>query len=348
MQLAANVELAGVKLRLKLVVDAERKISGLLFQPAEIADKPASWDAVDQALHGAAPHVQLLAAELIKGTCKPLREIDPKAELAIGSAFKLYVLLALVDRIASGKLAWDTPIDVRDDWKSLPSGTTQNESAGTKLTVRQLADKMISISDNTAADHLLYTVGRAQTEAALRSAKHAKPTLDTPFFSTRELFLFKLGMADDEIERYLKLSEAKRRDYLDKTLAGKPATMEGAATWKTARKIDRVEWFASSEDLCRAMATLHDRAAKDKLAPVQDVLAINPGVPLDKKAWPYIGYKGGSEPGVINLTWLLKRADDRWFVFTMTANANEGDPDVPEDKLIGIAAGALDLLAKAP
>ena len=58
----------------------------------------------------------------------------------------------------------------------------------------------------------------------------------------------------DEIDAYLKLSEAKRRAYLDKTLAGKHP--EPGGEWKTARRIAQLEWFASSDDLCRAMATI--------------------------------------------------------------------------------------------
>ncbi|HEU4614518.1 MAG TPA: hypothetical protein VFS15_20625, partial [Kofleriaceae bacterium] len=93
--------------------------------------------------------------------------------------------------------------------------------------------------------------------------------------------------------------------------------------------------------------TLHARSRKPKLAPLLDVLSINPGIPIDKAQWPYIGFKGGSEPGVINLTWLLRRADDKWFVVTLTANSDAGGT-VPEDKLLGVATGALELLAKEP
>jgi beta-lactamase class A len=341
-ELVAHVTVGGHKLIAQLAVDGDHKITGLLFQ-SEL-DKPKTWDEADQRLRKAAPHVQVLAAELDHDTCKPIHAIDNGTELAIGSTFKLYVLLAVADRIAEGKLAWDTPIEIRDDWKSLPSGTTQNEPAGTKLTARQLADKMISISDNTAADHLLYTVGRARVEAAVRTAKHTKPVLDIPFLSTRELFMFKLGMAEGEIEKYLKSSESKRRAYLDGTLGHAKPTLDLAVGWKSARKIDRLEWFASSDDLCRVMATLQQRAKSDKLAPLLDVLAINPGVPIDKQRWPYAGYKGGSEPGVMNMSWLLRRADDRWFMLTLTANSDEGG-ELPDDEVIAIAAGMLDLLA---
>ena len=345
-KLLGHATLGDRKLRVELALDENSQIVSLLFAP-DLGEKPASWEAVEAALRASAPHVQLLVAELADGRCKPRHAIEPKLELAIGSTTKLYVLLAVADRIAAGKLSWTTPIAIEDAWKSLPSGRTQDEPAGTKLTVRELANRMISISDNTATDHLLYTVGRKRVEAALRAAKHAKPGLDIPFLSTRELFLLKLGSTAEQVAAYIGSSPAKRRAYLDKTLAGKQPTLEGADQWTTARHVGELEWFASSEDLCRVMATLHARAKTPKLAPLLDVLAINPGIPIDKARWPYVGFKGGSEPGVINLTWLLRRDDDRWFVVTLTANSDDGGT-LADDKLVGIAAGVLELLAKEP
>jgi beta-lactamase class A len=346
MKLMGHATLGDRKLRVQLSLDEHQQIEGLLFAP-DIGEKPTTWEAAEQALHAAAPHAQLLVAELAGDKCKARHAVEPKLELAIGSTMKLYVLLAVADRISSGKLTWETPIEIKDAWKSLPSGKTQDEPAGTKLAVRELADRMISISDNTATDHLLYTVGRKRVEAALRAAKHAKPSLDIPFLSTRELFLLKLSSTPEQVDTYIKSSSAKRRAILDKELANKQPTVDGVEAWTGARNIDQLEWFASSEDLCRVMATLHGRAGAKKLAPLLDVLSINPGIPVDKTQWPYVGYKGGSEPGVINLTWLLRRNDDKWFVVTLTANSDAGGT-IPDEKLVGIASGVVELLAKEP
>ena len=49
---------------------------------------------------------------------------------------------------------------IRDELDSLPSGTTQDEPPGTGLPVRELALRMIAMSDNTATDHLIDLVGR--------------------------------------------------------------------------------------------------------------------------------------------------------------------------------------------
>lgn len=347
-ELVAITTVGSNKLRIALTLDpASKKISGLLFsRDTEMGPTPQSFTEALRTIAGLAPKAQLLVAALDKGTCKPLQELAATDELAIGSTFKLYVLLGLVDRILAGKAAWSDEIAVRDDWKSLPSGVTQNEPPGTKRSLTTLAERMISISDNTAADHLLYTVGRKEVEAAVHAAQHARPALDTPFLSTRELFLFKLGMPAQEIERYLKLPEARRRDYLDKTLAGKVPRVDLAGEWKTARRIDQLDWFASAEDLCRVMGTLWTRAQDPKATPLLGVLAKNPGLPIDATVWPYVGFKGGSEPGVINMTYLLRRDDDKWFVVTLGFNAAEGGA-LDDQQIFNVAAGLIELLGKA-
>jgi len=60
----------------------------------------------------------------------------------------------------------------------------------------ELANRMISISDNTATDHLLLTVGREAVESIQAAMGHSAPGLNAPFITTRELFVLKVT-ADD-------------------------------------------------------------------------------------------------------------------------------------------------------
>jgi beta-lactamase class A len=347
-QLVARGTAQGIKLRISLTLSpSTKKIAGLLIErDVDTGPPPSSFGDALRTAAELAPRATLLVAALDNGACKPQQELAASEPLAIGSTFKLYILLALADRILAGKAQWTDEIAVRDDWKSLPSGVTQNEPPGTKRSLATLAERMISISDNTAADHLLYTLGRRTVEAALRASKHARPSLDTPFLSTRELFVFKLGLPAEEVERYLKWPEARRRDYLDKTLATRPPGIDIANSWKTARRVDTIEWFASSLDLCRAMGALWDRAQDPRAAQVLDVLSKNRGLPLDAKLWPYVGFKGGSEPGVINMAFLLRRDDNKWFVVALGFNAAEGGV-LDDAKIYHLVGGVLDLLGKA-
>ncbi len=335
----------GGRLRVTLGTDpASGLINSLLFKP-DVGDKPKTFDEAVTMAKKVAPKSSLLVAKLDKGVCKPVHAFETKSELAIGSTFKLYVLLGLADQIASKKLAWDQELAVRDEWKSLPSGVTQDDPVGTKHTIKTLAERMISISDNTATDHILFTVGRDKVEAALKTAKHAKAALNTPFLSTRDLFALKLGATEEERERYIKATPAARRKLLTE-LAAKPLPdISSAEGWTTGRHIEDLEWFASSDDLCRVLSQLWSRAQKPVNTPLLEVLSKNPGIPLDSAKWPYIAFKGGSEPGVLNLTWLLRRTDGQWFVVTAGFNAPEGAVD--ETAAIGIVTGLVDLVSDA-
>lgn len=344
--LIAKISVGGSKLVIKIGVDATTgMIDGLLFEAdADAVPKPTSWAELDAALAALAPKAAVLVARVDKGACEPIHALAAKTELAIASTFKLYVLLAVVDQILAGKLAWDTEVEVKDAWKSLPSGVTQDAAAGSKLTVRELANRMISISDNTATDHLLYTVTRRRAEAAVKAAKHAKPALDVPFLSTRELFLFRLGLPDAEVDAYLAKSAEQRRAYLDETLAGKAATLDGLESWTGARRIDTLEWFASATDVCNVLATIGKRAEKPAAGAALEALSINPGLgTIDKATWPFIGFKGGSEPGVLSGAWLLRRDDGAWYVVTAVLNSPNA---LDEMQAFGVIAGAFDLAAK--
>jgi beta-lactamase class A len=191
---------------------------------------------------------------------------------------------------------------------------------------------MISVSDNTAADHLLFRLGRENVEAFQATMGHGDPARNVPFLATREMGVLKLVLAPDRVAAYLAASVAEKRRLLASEIAAAPVDPAAVAGWTAPRSIDRLEWFASAEDLCRAMAALLVMSERPGLEPLREVLAINPGIPFDPNTWTYIGFKGGGEPGVANGTWLLRRADGRWFVLTSGAN----DPKEPLDGDAGI------------
>src|SRR5207249_4798791 len=114
----------------------------------------------------------------------------------LGSMFKVYVLGAVSKKIKAGGLTWDTPLTITADVKSLPSGRLQDRPDGSTVTVREAAKLMISISDNTAADLLARTVGREAVQEQVK-AWGGQVAKNTPFLTTRELFLIKwAGLLD--------------------------------------------------------------------------------------------------------------------------------------------------------
>ena len=87
--------------------------------------------------------------------------------------------------------------------------------------------------------------------------------------ATHEAFVLK---RDDALRaQYLAADTAGRRKLLDGPVDAAPAA--GAAV---DHHIDTIEWFASSADLCRAMVSLRDMAARPGLAHIMDTLSINP------------------------------------------------------------------------
>ena len=254
------------------------------------------------------------------------------------------MLAALGSAIADGDAQWDEPLKIRDILKSLPSGVMQNERDGKEFTLRQFAEKMISISDNTATDHLIHKLGRDRCERAMANCTLGHSDLNAPFLTTRDLFALKLSGSDDLPKRYIGAGVLSRRELVSPGGEVGKATPQImlAAAWKAPRFIDSLEWFASGQDLAATMWLLDDLSRKPGLEPIRDILAINPGVPIDRKVWTYAGYKGGSEPGVLSLNWLLERRDGKKYVVSITFNDTRKAVD--ESLALALAQRAVEFL----
>ena len=344
--LAARLDTTSGSLKVSIAVDpgTGHRISGLLFQPFTTVTQPGSWRQADSTLRSLASQVGLYAAEVSGDRTVPVHSLDPARVLAIGSAFKLYVLGALAHAIEHGTATWDERFAVRDAWKSLPSGNMRNAPAGTRYPLRHYAQVMIAESDNTAADHLIHRVGRRAVEAQLVPMGNSNPSRNEPFLTTREMCELKLSAAPTMLKAWMHAGTAERRRLLPR-IDALPLTLASAATWTRPRDIQTVEWFASARDLGAAMVALRRMAARPGLAPIRAILSKNPGVAFNGSVWKYVGYKGGSEPGVLCLDWLLERADGRVFVLAIVLNDTRRGIDTAA--AVAVAQGAVALLAKA-
>ena len=337
--LIAIVSTSGVlpRAQVALAVDSQGLISGLRISPATTAPTPTTWAGVDAALRSVAPQVRLLVANVSNGSCQPVHSIDPAAAAPLGSMFKLYVLDALGHAVASGTVRWNQLLTVTAQLKSLPSGELQNEPDGTQISVQDTAAKMISISDNTAANMLINLVGRPAVEAALTTTGMADPALDRPFLTTRELFILKLDQWPALANRYIAANEAGRRALLASTVDQAPLpTVAAAQAWTAPRDINSLEWFASADDICRAYISLAALARRPGLSPIGQVLSLNDGgLQLDPAQWKTTWFKGGSEPGVLTLAYLATTRTGQSYVVTVLAE----NPSQPIDE--GTAAPVL-------
>jgi Beta-lactamase enzyme family/ORF 12 gene product N-terminal len=336
-----------------LSVDAHGLINGLALaagaqQPALTV--PATWAAVDKQVQQAAPQTRLLVARVTGGACQTVHAVDATTPAPLGSAFKLYVLDALARAIAKGTVSWDQRLALSGQLMSLPSGDLATEPPGTQVTVLQAAQDMISSSDNTAADLLLTLVGRTAVEAAATSTGMADPALDTPFLTTRELFVLKLDDWPTLANRYLALNAAGRQALLTGTVDRVPLSalhVTPPTGWTQPRDIGTIEWFASPADICRVYASLAALSRQPGLTPVASVLAINNGgMDLAPGQWSSVWFKGGSEPGVLTVNYLATtRTGQTYMVSVLAANPAAPIPAAATAQLVGAVKGAFTLAA---
>ena len=211
------------------------------------------------------------------------------------------------------------------------------------VTLQTLANWMISVSDNGATDTLIHLIGRKPIETRMRAAGHSDSSRNIPLLTTVEAFALKGNNFADLRPQFIKGDDAAQRQLIEGnrdrlTLSN----VDGVSFTAGPRFIDSLEWFASPNDVARLMIDLRARQS----APVMAALAINNGVgPAAAADWSYLGYKGGSENGVLSMSLLGQRkSDGKWFI--VTASWNNATANLSSDDLIGRVARLLALAAK--
>jgi hypothetical protein len=256
--------------------------------------------------------------------------------LAVGSTFKLFVLHALVERIASSPATWDTTWPVQDKYKSLFTGGITSIPNGTPVTLRNYANLMINISDNSATDHLIYFLDRAYVESFLPSG------YNLPLLTTAEMFKLKYLIDDFDLEAYLGLNEAGKRSYLDITIASLDVNDISPTTDWTHNMEDRqhVEWFFNSTEIY----------AIQNLTKGYSSTHMNWGLAWIGMTWPQVSYKGGSDVGVYAMAHTVQATNGSWYYVTFFANNYEEfqflNYNVYVDGQIGYEATCMRLLRK--
>lgn len=242
--------------------------------------------------------------------------------LAVGSSFKLYVLAALARQVKEGKRRWSDVVPVSG--KSFPGGTVHTLPDGAPVTLHTLASLMIAVSDNSATDMLVRLVGQEALAREVKLSGHSRPDAMTPMLTTAQLFALKRGGAP-MAERYASASPVEKARLLATIdISGVARADPGEVFGHGPVAIDSVEWFASPADLAGVMDDLRRLDSREAF----DILAINPAMDgAAARGWSYVGYKGGSEDGVISMTWLLRGRDGAWTVVTGSWN----DANAPVD-----------------
>lgn len=289
-----------------LTLDGRGNIASLQFTQLIPARKTLT-EAVNSIVE-----LEAAVSVLVRKNGEVLISYQENTPLAVGSAFKLGILAAIEDAIDAKEMHWGQIAALEDSWKSLPSGILQTWPAGSLISIETLATLMISLSDNTATDALLSLVGRERVDQYLA---HSVPTL-----STSELFRLKDPNNKDLLLRFRAASLDDKaillKDLKERSLP-EPGIFLGDPL-----SID-IEWYMTAVELADLIERLQ----------IHDLMTINPGL-ATKEHWHRVAYKGGSEPGVLNLTtFLLDKEQNR---FTVVVTVNNAEKALDEQRIMEI------------
>jgi len=361
-----EVSYEGTKSSMRISVDpaAPHLVNGLRML-GNISGE-SNIGAVIAALRALPGQTALAVARLDDTGPKPTMQINADKVLAIGSEFKLIVLGELVRAINAGERKWDDQALIGD--QQLPSGSYYGKPANTKIALRELAERMISSSDNSATDILLNTLGREKVEAMMPVMGIKDPSRNMPLLFTLEANKLKGRSEKKYGELWRTLDEPGKRALLASEIAtarvmtanqaaaatqtdGKttaPASSPSPSANPAAaqpRLIESVEWFASPSDMIRVMDWLRRNTESGPAAEeARAILSRSPGLPPSATGpWDFVGYKGGSEAGVIAQTFLLKGRDDQWYA--VSAKWNNTDAAVDNTRFAGLISRLIELTA---
>ncbi|KZL13357.1 serine hydrolase [Pseudovibrio sp. Ad26] len=299
----------------KIVVLLERersgKIKGLFIKPALY-----QVENVDECL-SLMQEITGTSSLLIRKDGVEFFSKNADQPLAIGPAYKLFVMQELVRRVKGGELKWNQKIRLEKDLESHPVSSLYAKMSGGLVTLQVVAQHMMAASDNSAADVVLNLIGTKALET--REER-------TPFLTSRQFYQLKADRA--LADKYGQADVAKRRKILEKIEERPlPAIEDVADPYLTG-----VEWYASAEELCDVIGEIADDKA----------MQFNPGL-AEKTDWQRVAFKAGSEIGVLNFTYDLKGLNGTHWQVALTWNH---DDILPEGKLLGLTNALLQELKK--
>ncbi len=304
-----------------------------LEEPARVAEFSSVADPFEPSFESALEALSKLPGETGLALWRlapdgPRELLAHRAErpLSIASAYKLYVLGALLD----SKIPLDETVVLEDHARAFASGFLHQWPEGSPLTLFSVASLMISVSDNTATELLVQRLGRPAIEAMLPDMGHAHPELLTPFLSSLDLVRLKGDRTGQRGQLYLAQDALGRRAML-RQLATLPRESLGISP--IPRHLE-LGWWASPADLARAMAWLWARTTPGDR--VRQLLSINTGVVT---GLPYMGFKGGGDAGVLSACYLLE--DHTGATYVLGAAWNNAQQTVSEGTFFAIVESLL-------
>jgi beta-lactamase class A len=328
---AVEIRYARATLGFQMVVAPQAPNQVIGLRVTGMRQREDSLTKIAQDIAALPGHAAFALARLTDGQPQLLHAHDADRAMATGSSFKLAVLAELARAIAAKERRWTDVVPLTH--KSF-SGRLAAAPDNAPMTLHSLALAMIAESDNSASDTLLLALGRNQVDAMM-------PAESRPVLTTAEAFALKMPANADLRARYERTSARDKRDLLRLNAARLRAdTIDVGTVATTPTAIDTIEWFASPNQMIHLLDQLR-RQGGDALP----ILAVNPGIaPGDAARWAYLGYKGGSEPGVIAMNFVGRTKDGQYYALAAAWNNNTALVD--EDRFVGLMSRMLTLIAE--
>jgi hypothetical protein len=126
-----------------------------------------------------------------------------------------------------------------------------------------------------------------------------------------------------------------------------PLSLSQIQNSSAPRDIDRIEWFGSPDDICRAFVGLQQLSHHTTLSPIASIFSVNTGsLGLHTSEWPTVWFKGGSEPGVLTLGYMATNRRGQMFVVSaMLSNATAALAPSTSLALLAVVKSAFGLIA---
>ncbi len=314
-------------------------LSLLTFAVLPAAPKePSTGDVtevIQQELAKLPGHTGMVFTELTPKGPQVLFGVRQDERFAVGSSFKLFILGTLIDEVNNDRRSRDDIMRLRADLKGPPHSEMAEWPVGSPVTLSTLSLKMISISDNTATDHLLYLLGRERIEEQMTRMGDRNADWNRPLLSTREMTMLrdkKTGMLGNQ---YRKLDDAARRKFLADHFQGE---LDYDAVDFDTGAYDVAEWYATPLDMSYALDWIRNHTQDGMPASqLRQVLTLDKKLQYDQDTWPFVGFKGGSEDQLLAGNWLLKNKNGKWYTFDLFYNDPDGKAD--QQQAIGVIQG---------
>lgn len=309
---AYQVETEHFKLDVLFERDRSGKVKGIFIKSPFY-----KVDSIEDCLQKMAENAPKFGA-LLRKNGAAVAEKNAQVPMAVCQAHKIFLVDAIVKRIAEKKLSWFDKVCLEPELNSYPKSVLFERHSEALVRIGIVMQHMIGASDNSAADTLHKLLGSRVLETSPNR---------TPYLTSRQFYQLK---ANAELAAaYRDGTEQQRRDILEQ-LEDKPLPEYETIAMPYQRG---VEWYASAEELCDAM----ENVAGEK------VMRVNPGN-AEKTDWGKIAFKAGNELGVLNFTYGLTALDGAKWQIALTWNSEEY---LPEGTLLGLTNSLLKLLKSA-